>query len=127
MQCSTATRLSFHAAAAILTMAHTPATPPFESSRSSSAASLARRANFPIGTLFIFLLLSAQMECIRSYLIDCSESLVHNPDYLTIAMEDMDAFDAELADKIRKLPADYLPLVRFLSILGFRVYVSLVS
>ncbi|PKU64318.1 DNA replication licensing factor MCM5 [Dendrobium catenatum] len=39
------------------------------------------------------------------------ESLVHNPDHLTIAMEDMNSFDADLADKIRKLPADYLPLL----------------
>ncbi|KAG0479580.1 hypothetical protein HPP92_010438 [Vanilla planifolia] len=38
------------------------------------------------------------------------ESLVHNPDHLTVAMEDLDAFDADLADKIRKFPADYLPL-----------------
>nr|CAD1827796.1 unnamed protein product [Ananas comosus var. bracteatus] len=39
------------------------------------------------------------------------ESLVHSPDRLTVAMEDLDAFDALLSDKIRKSPADYLPLV----------------
>ncbi|KQK01163.1 DNA replication licensing factor MCM5 [Brachypodium distachyon] len=38
------------------------------------------------------------------------ESLVHNRDHVTVAIEDLDAFDAELADKIRKAPADYLPL-----------------
>ncbi|KAG6499285.1 hypothetical protein ZIOFF_039042 [Zingiber officinale] len=38
------------------------------------------------------------------------ESLVHNPDHLTVAMEDLDDFDTVLSDKIRKLPADYLPL-----------------
>uniref|UniRef100_A0ACD5ZC25 Uncharacterized protein n=1 Tax=Avena sativa TaxID=4498 RepID=A0ACD5ZC25_AVESA len=38
------------------------------------------------------------------------ESLVHNRDHVTVAIEDLDAFDAELADRIRKAPADYLPL-----------------
>ncbi|XP_008784797.2 DNA replication licensing factor MCM5 [Phoenix dactylifera] len=38
------------------------------------------------------------------------ESLVHNTDHLTVAMEDLDAFDAVLSDKIRKSPAEYLPL-----------------
>ncbi|XP_058114149.1 DNA replication licensing factor MCM5 [Magnolia sinica] len=38
------------------------------------------------------------------------ESLVQNPNYLLVAMEDLHSFDAELSDKIRKLPADYLPL-----------------
>ncbi|KAJ8480570.1 hypothetical protein OPV22_024297 [Ensete ventricosum] len=38
------------------------------------------------------------------------ESLVHSPDHLTVAMEDIDAFDAVLSDKIRKFPADFLPL-----------------
>jgi hypothetical protein len=42
-----------------------------------------------------------------------SESLVHNRDHVTVATEDLDAFDAELSDKIRKSPADYLPLVRY--------------
>jgi DNA replicative helicase MCM subunit Mcm2 (Cdc46/Mcm family) len=37
---------------------------------------------------------------------------VHNRDHVTVATEDLDAFDAELSDKIRKSPADYLPLVR---------------
>jgi hypothetical protein len=36
---------------------------------------------------------------------------VHNRDHVTVAIEDLDAFDAELSDKIRKSPADYLPLV----------------
>ncbi|KAF0921118.1 hypothetical protein E2562_038651 [Oryza meyeriana var. granulata] len=39
-----------------------------------------------------------------------NESLVHNRDHVTVAIEDLDAFDAELSDKIRKSPADYLPL-----------------
>jgi DNA replication licensing factor MCM5 len=39
---------------------------------------------------------------------------VHNRDHVTVAIEDLDAFDAELSDKIRKSPADYLPLVRCL-------------
>lgn len=38
------------------------------------------------------------------------ESLVHNPSYLSVAVEDLDAFDADLSDKLRKTPADYLPL-----------------
>uniref|UniRef100_A0A0E0LBT0 DNA replication licensing factor MCM5 n=1 Tax=Oryza punctata TaxID=4537 RepID=A0A0E0LBT0_ORYPU len=38
------------------------------------------------------------------------ESLVHNRDHVTVAIEDLDAFDTELSDKIRKSPADYLPL-----------------
>uniref|UniRef100_A0A0D9V1H3 DNA replication licensing factor MCM5 n=1 Tax=Leersia perrieri TaxID=77586 RepID=A0A0D9V1H3_9ORYZ len=38
------------------------------------------------------------------------ESLVHNRDHVTVTIEDLDAFDAELSDKIRKSPADYLPL-----------------
>jgi hypothetical protein len=52
-----------------------------------------------------------------------SESLVHNRDHVTVAIEDLDAFDAELSDKIRKSPADYLPLVRwFLRV--FLIYVG---
>lgn len=43
-----------------------------------------------------------------------SESLVHNRDHVNVAIEDLDAFDAELSDKIRKSPADYIPLVRCL-------------
>ncbi|KAI4344243.1 hypothetical protein L6164_011491 [Bauhinia variegata] len=38
------------------------------------------------------------------------ESLVHNPKYLLIDMEDLDAFDADLPAKLRSAPADYLPL-----------------
>ncbi|XP_048552620.1 DNA replication licensing factor MCM5-like [Triticum urartu] len=38
------------------------------------------------------------------------ESLVHNRDHVTVAIEDLDAFDAELADRIRKAPTNYLPL-----------------
>ena len=36
---------------------------------------------------------------------------MHNPEYISVAIEDLNAFDAELSDKIRKAPADYLPLV----------------
>ncbi|KAI4984048.1 hypothetical protein ZWY2020_040901 [Hordeum vulgare] len=36
-----------------------------------------------------------------------NESLVHNRDHVTVAIEDL---DAELADRIRKAPADYLLL-----------------
>ncbi|KAJ6819763.1 DNA replication licensing factor MCM5 [Iris pallida] len=55
-------------------------------------------------------------EFIRNFCRDSGEnfpyreSLIHNPDHVTVAMEDLDAFDANLSDKIRKLPADYLPL-----------------
>ena len=37
---------------------------------------------------------------------------MHNRDHVTVAIEDLDAFDAELADRIRKAPTNYLPLVR---------------
>lgn len=54
-------------------------------------------------------------EFIRGYLgekgdFPYRESLVHNHNSLLVAMEDLHSFDAELSDKIRKLPADYLPL-----------------
>ncbi|KAK6942251.1 MCM, AAA-lid domain [Dillenia turbinata] len=38
------------------------------------------------------------------------ESLVHNPKYLLVDMEDLNAFDADLPSKLRSSPADYLPL-----------------
>ncbi|KAJ4792586.1 DNA helicase [Rhynchospora pubera] len=38
------------------------------------------------------------------------ESLVHNPEYLTVALEDLDAFDSELSEKLCNSPAEYLPL-----------------
>lgn len=38
------------------------------------------------------------------------ESLVHNPKYMLVHMEDLDAFDAELPAKLRSSPADCLPL-----------------
>ncbi|KMZ60966.1 DNA replication licensing factor [Zostera marina] len=38
------------------------------------------------------------------------ESLVHNPDHLTVAIEDLQAFDAGLSDKIRRSPVEFLPL-----------------
>eukprot|EP01018_Ginkgo_biloba_P039628 Gb_09107 [translate_table: standard] len=38
------------------------------------------------------------------------ESLLHNPNFLQVATEDLDSFDGELSEKIRKTPADYLPL-----------------
>ncbi|KAL6331531.1 hypothetical protein AAG906_011471 [Vitis piasezkii] len=38
------------------------------------------------------------------------ESLVHNPTYLRVDMEDLHAFDADLPAKLRSSPADYLPL-----------------
>ncbi|KAJ4754431.1 DNA helicase [Rhynchospora pubera] len=38
------------------------------------------------------------------------ESLVHNPEHLTVALEDLDAFDSELSEKLRNSPAEYLPL-----------------
>ncbi|RVW43691.1 DNA replication licensing factor MCM5 [Vitis vinifera] len=41
------------------------------------------------------------------------ESLVHNPTYLRVDMEDLHAFDADLPAKLRSSPADYLPLVHW--------------
>lgn len=41
------------------------------------------------------------------------EGLVHNPKFLLVAIEDIDSFDAELSEKVRKAPADFLPLVKF--------------
>ncbi|KAG9456246.1 hypothetical protein H6P81_000754 [Aristolochia fimbriata] len=38
------------------------------------------------------------------------ESLVHNPKFLLVAIEDLEAFDPELSEKIRRAPSDYLPL-----------------
>ncbi|GMH04480.1 hypothetical protein Nepgr_006319 [Nepenthes gracilis] len=38
------------------------------------------------------------------------ESLVHNPKYLVVNLEDLDGFDADLPAKLRSSPADYLPL-----------------
>lgn len=38
------------------------------------------------------------------------EGLVHNPKFLPVAIEDIDSFDAELSEKVRKAPADFLPL-----------------
>eukprot|EP00249_Psilotum_nudum_P028869 c38848_g1_i1 orf=883-3066(-) len=54
-------------------------------------------------------------EFIRSYHgpkgdFSYRESLLHNPHYLPVAMEDLDFYDGELSEKIRRTPADYLPL-----------------
>ncbi|GLJ43023.1 hypothetical protein SUGI_0892890 [Cryptomeria japonica] len=38
------------------------------------------------------------------------ESLIHNPKFLLVSMEDIDSFDGDLSEKIRKSPADFLPL-----------------
>ncbi|XP_054822131.1 DNA replication licensing factor MCM5 [Prosopis cineraria] len=38
------------------------------------------------------------------------ESLVHNPKFLVVDLEDLDAFDSDLPAKLRSNPADYLPL-----------------
>uniref|UniRef100_A0A0E0LUU6 Uncharacterized protein n=1 Tax=Oryza punctata TaxID=4537 RepID=A0A0E0LUU6_ORYPU len=40
----------------------------------------------------------------------CSESLIHHRDHVTVTIDDLNAFDVELSDKIWKLLADYLPL-----------------
>ncbi|KAH9329248.1 hypothetical protein KI387_001356, partial [Taxus chinensis] len=50
-------------------------------------------------------------------LIVCSygESLIHNPKFVLVSMEDIDSFDRELTEKIRKAPADFLPLAEFIS------------
>jgi DNA replication licensing factor MCM5 len=37
--------------------------------------------------------------------------LLHNTTYLQVAIEDIDYYDNELSEKIRRTPADYLPLV----------------
>lgn len=39
------------------------------------------------------------------------ESLLHNPKFLLVDMEDLDAFDPDLPAKLRTSPADLLPLV----------------
>ncbi|XP_045827556.1 DNA replication licensing factor MCM5 [Trifolium pratense] len=38
------------------------------------------------------------------------ESLLHNPKFLTVDMEDLDSFDPDLPSKLRSSPADILPL-----------------
>lgn len=55
-------------------------------------------------------------EFIRSFetqknVFSYRESLLHNPKYLLVDIEDLDAFDADLVAKLRNSPADYLPLV----------------
>lgn len=49
------------------------------------------------------------------------ESLVHNPKFLLVDMEDLDAFDSDLPAKLRSNPADYLPLVGYI-----RIYLTFV-
>lgn len=54
-------------------------------------------------------------EFIRSYHgvrgdFSYRESLLHNPLFLQVAMEDLDFYDGEISEKIRRTPADYLPL-----------------
>ncbi|KAH0970235.1 hypothetical protein GBA52_022391 [Prunus armeniaca] len=54
-------------------------------------------------------------EFIRSFetqknVFSYRESLLHNPKYLLVDIEDLDAFDADLVAKLRNSPADYLPL-----------------
>lgn len=54
-------------------------------------------------------------EFIRSYQgirgdFPYRESLLHNTSFLQVAMEDLDYYDGELSEKIRRTPADYLPL-----------------
>lgn len=39
------------------------------------------------------------------------ESLLQNPKFLLIDMEDLDAFNSDLTALLRSSPADYLPLV----------------
>eukprot|EP00250_Pteridium_aquilinum_P014180 c21827_g1_i1 orf=296-2479(+) len=54
-------------------------------------------------------------EFIRSYQgikgdFPYRESLLHNTNYLQVAMEDLDYYDGDLSEKIRRTPADYMPL-----------------
>ncbi|CAM8931366.1 unnamed protein product [Rhodiola kirilowii] len=54
-------------------------------------------------------------EFIRGFEIDKNvypyrESLVQNPKFLLVDMEDLDAFDPDLPAKLRTSPTDYLPL-----------------
>ncbi|XP_031483441.1 DNA replication licensing factor MCM5 [Nymphaea colorata] len=54
-------------------------------------------------------------EFIRSFTNDkrefvYRESLIQNPKFLLVEMEHLDSFDTDLTTKIRKQPADYLPL-----------------
>ncbi|RWW55493.1 hypothetical protein BHE74_00037871 [Ensete ventricosum] len=116
-RCSTVTRRSFPAAAETPIRDPSLATPPCASSRSSYADSMARRATSLTGNLPIPSPYPSDPNLVASLLPNVSppsrtrsESLVHSPDHLTVAMEDIDAFDAVLSDKIRKFPADFLPL-----------------
>ncbi|MCO5555411.1 hypothetical protein L7F22_008957 [Adiantum nelumboides] len=54
-------------------------------------------------------------EFIRSYQglkgdFPYRESLLHNTNFLQVAMEDLDYYDGDLSEKIRRTPADYMPL-----------------
>ncbi|EXB96882.1 DNA replication licensing factor mcm5-A [Morus notabilis] len=54
-------------------------------------------------------------EFIRSFEIEknvfsYSESLLHNPKFLLVDLEDVHAFDSDLPAKLRSSPADFLPL-----------------
>lgn len=40
------------------------------------------------------------------------EALLQNPHSLQVALEDLQNFDSDLAERLRLMPADYLPLVR---------------
>lgn len=55
-------------------------------------------------------------EFIRSFEIEKNvfpyrESLLHNPKFLLVDLEDVHAFDSDLPAKLRSSPADFLPLV----------------
>jgi hypothetical protein len=45
------------------------------------------------------------------------ESLLQNPNFLQVALEDLQNFDDELCERLRTMPADYLPLVSSLNLL----------
>lgn len=47
------------------------------------------------------------------------ESLLQNPNVLQVALEDLQNFDDELCERLRTMPADYLPPVPILNELIF--------
>ncbi|KAH7297734.1 hypothetical protein KP509_25G009500 [Ceratopteris richardii] len=54
-------------------------------------------------------------EFIRSYQglkgdFPYRESLLHNKNFIQVAMEDLDYYDGDLSEKIRRTPSDYMPL-----------------
>ncbi|KAI9117294.1 hypothetical protein K1719_011460 [Acacia pycnantha] len=74
-----------------------------------------RGGNGPTAAADNHTILQKLKEFIRNFETDKNvfpyrESLVHNPKFLDVDLEDLDAFDPDLPAKLRSNPADYLPL-----------------